>query len=165
MSNETRYYFGSYLEIKVKKQPVKNVFYACKNNHEQRQNFKYCFKCGCLVDKHIKIVEEYPAHFCEFLSEADNEKYEDELLIITPPSLNETGTILAIDGTSNDECWLYLDRSNSGGELKKFPSYEEIATMEKSLTQSQSSIINALKNNDSVLSVEIVSGYVLDAEY
>jgi hypothetical protein len=35
MANETSYYFGAYLEIRVKKKARENVYFSCGNDHRQ----------------------------------------------------------------------------------------------------------------------------------
>jgi len=165
MANETNYYFGAYLEIKTKEQEKNYVVYSCENNHKQKEG-NFCGQCGKPVIKKIETTQEYPVHYLDLLSEEDYEKYEDELHIITPPSIYESGLILAINNrTADDSCWLHLSRDGNETELKKFPSEAEIQLMESSLLTEQSQIIKALQKHDNVLSIEVNSGYVLDAEY
>lgn len=162
MGNETGYYFGAYIEIEVKKLERQEIFFACKNGH--RSNSKFCSQCGSPVEEQTVTIVEYPIWINDVVV---GDEWTDALCVITPPSLHQTGVIIAV-GNFFDKPrgeWLYLDRWDHDIETKNFPTGDEISQMIRELESNYNEIITVLRNSPNVNRVSVRAGYVLDTDY
>jgi hypothetical protein len=162
MSNQTRFYFGAYLEISTKKIKKTRHSLVCKNGH-QDEHGPYCSQCGSFIGQRAKTVSVYPTWIHEVLL---GEKWEDVLREITPPELREAGKIIAISNwiPARSE-WLHLGGYHQEVQTKDFPSPDDIATMISDIQTKYADIIEALQRSETVIGVSVKAGYVLDQEY
>lgn len=159
MGNETYYYFGAYLEVKVKKMPTKETVFVCRNNHTSLRDYAFCPECGSVVSSHINIKCEYPLHLADIID------YDfDALHVITPYNIYGKGTILATDWNCEDTQWMIIDRFNAPNTVN-FPTQSEIQSMADTLTSRVKDIIHELNCSEWVESVRVRSGFVLNEEY
>ena len=162
MGYETCYYFGAYIEIKVKEIEREERFLRCRNGHSA--SALYCPQCFESVEEQVEIIKEYPTDICDELLDYE---WEDILNVVTPKQLHGTGIIIAI-GNYIDKPrgeYLYLDSEMSQVEMKEFPTKSEIDGMIQELSFHYQDIIRALKKSSNVHEVNIKAGYVLDGEY
>ena len=160
--NETRHYFGAYLEIDVKQRVQQEQYRSCKNNHEIQPG-DFCPVCGEPVEVKTRSVQEFPV----WISDVIGDEWIDVLAHITPPSLYGTGKIIAIGNSSalNDGEWMYIMGNNADIEMKEFPKEREIQKMTKDFETSYRSIIHVLIKSPEVSRIQIKAGYVLDADF
>lgn len=162
MSNRTYYYFGAYLEIDVLEVTFQRKFQGCSNGHKSYNNNKYCAECGSRIGVQSEIVTEFPT----WIESLIGDKWEDVLSVITPPTMFQTGTIIAAGNAVPGGKWLYLDQwGDEKIQIKEFPTGDEIANMKAEFETNYADIIDALKKCKDVISVKIKAGYVLDQEY
>jgi hypothetical protein len=159
------HYFGAYLEIKVKKVEREHRVRACKNGHlEHGRQGNFCIECGEPIEVQTHLEKRFPKHPNDFLSE----QWEDHLAVITPPSLFDFGTIIAIPNKGSSvqapTKWLHLSHNSNIG-FARFPTPEEISAMVENLMTGYAGIIAALEASEVVESVVVRAGYVLDTEY
>lgn len=165
MGNDTSHYFGAYLEIKTTKVEMSVWFKGCKNNCDNRGHGPYCSTCGNPIETGYRSEFGYPHYI---VGSIVDEKWEDVLAVITPPSLFKTGVILAKSNFPiiKGEDWLHIDCSYGWeDETKVFPTQDEIEAMKNALLIGASDIIKALNDSPYVISVEAKAGYVLNTEY
>lgn len=157
--NETRHYFGAYLEIKVRPSKKKTTVSRCENWH--RENGKYCSKCGSEIITETVISEHMPNHITDLIEE------DDRLAVITPPSLFETGIIIAIGNLAiiTNDTWMHISRYDNDEEIKAFPTNDEVETMKIAFIDGYHEVIDEIRKSRLVISAEVKSGYVLDCEY
>jgi hypothetical protein len=161
MSNNQSLYIGAYLEIAVKPVRVMRLRLQCKNGHVYSTG--YCPLCGEKIQNVSIDVEEMPAHIVPWLLP---DEWEDVLAVITPPSLFQTGVILAKgnEGKPSGD-WYHFSRYNWDEEVKPIPAPDDAAGLVSDLETNYSDIIAALKASPAVLSVELKIGIVVDIEY
>jgi len=159
MSNNTSFYLGPYLEIKVKMIEKEFIRYGCENGHNTGGNF--CSICGKPSGKRTVKKTVFPSRV---ESDILDESFKDQLSHITPPSLYQTGVILERSNTVSCE-WLKLDKYNHLDGVKPFPTSAEVDRMCADFIEEHMEIIDHIRNSDCVVSAEIKSGYVLDCEY
>lgn len=150
-------HLGAYLEIKVKKVEKGKTIQACKNEHENTGRF--CGLCGSPIFEQLKVELSYPD-----LWDLLGEKYDDHLVSITPYSMYNTETIIAIGNLLSRPCgtWLHLNKWGQEEEISDFPQPDKLIA---ELSNSYSDVIDYLRELDCVTGVEIKAGYVLNAEY
>lgn len=160
MSNDIDYYFGAYIELSISKMKEMRTFSMCDNAHKTYG--KFCEKCGMPVSERKIEVERYP-----YLYDVLDEKYEDVLTEITPPSLDQSGTMLLKGNEGKSGGWLYLSGKYGAGDIEvmTFPTDEEIANMKQELSTNYAIVISELSKSSLVNNLQIKAGYVLDCEY
>lgn len=163
MSNSVSYYFGAYLEIKVKKVERTYQYKGCENGHRDKAaQGSFCSECGSPVGYRKDTVMVYPTFIVDHLI---GDEYENVLRVITPQGLYGKGVILARGNKCNSGVWLVLDRYDFDVETKPFPAGDEIVEMKSLFLMRYIDIFNALRQSENVVSVEVKAGYVLNAEY
>ena len=158
MSNNTSFYLGAFLEIKVSEQEVIENFFSCENGHKNACG-NFCGECGSEVSEKSHASKAFPSSLYGLIEE----NFEDDLHDLTPQGIFGKGTIIA----KSNECigeWLQLDEEGDI-EMKEFPSESEIHDLKVDLSLKHRDVIEFLEGLDSVVSVEVKAGYVIDAEY
>ena len=158
MSNETRHYFGAYLEIDTAAIEMQEMRALCPQGHPI-VNGPFCSQCGGkLTMQAVKIVK-HPTELHQLLAGDD-----EQLTSITPPSLYGK-KIIAIANTTSAGHWLIVDRFSGDNEVLDFPTEAEIANLKAALETTYADVIATLRQHPAVLSVTVKAGYVLDTEY
>lgn len=157
MSNETRHYFGAFLEIETDATEMQEMRALCPQGH--LANTSFCPKCGGNVMMRPVKVVRHPTELYELLPSDD-----ERLTRITPPSLYGK-KIIAIANTTSAGHWLIVDRFSGDNEVLDFPTEAEIANFKVALETTYADTIATLRQHPAVLSVTVKAGYVLDTEY
>ncbi len=158
MSNETRHYFGAYLEIDTAATEVEIGRALCPQGHPV--NTSFCPICGGKVKMRPVKVVKHPNSLYELLPNDD-----EQLTSITPPSLYGK-KIIAIANTTSAGEWLIVGGGwRSDNETLDFPTDAEIANFKSALETTYADVIAILRQHPAVLSVTVRAGYVLDTEY
>lgn len=168
MSNDTRYYFGAYLYIKVRKRNNIIKFQSCSNGHKNEIG-NFCVICGNPILKQKESITSYPT-LLDLIPENEYASYEDDLAIITPPSLYCKGVIIAINNKGNGDKlrWLTLSGAECSSDLIEildFPSDKEINLMKEEFNKKHAKLIKLLLKSENIIELQIKSGYVLDLDY
>lgn len=162
MSNNTNFYFGPYLEVKVKERTEDVQYNGCANGH--KFDTAFCPECGLPRASFVEQVSK-PVYNTWHLDGYDD-LHEDELASVTPPSMYGKGVILLRPNMRRVSDWLYLHgRDFNETEVKAFPTNGEVTKMIFELMNTYQDIIDFLNAHPLVISVEAKAGYVLDAEY
>ena len=158
MSDEPSFYFGAYLEIQVKEAPLKLDFRMCADEHKDQDQYDFCSKCGLPIEQTTKTILHYPVLLDDFLED----KWEDELAIC---SLLQEGRILAVGNNGERDRGEWRSAPNEERiviEAQPFPTLDEILAMENELLANYAPIIEALKQSESVVRVDIKTGIIID---
>jgi hypothetical protein len=159
MSNETRHYFGAYVEIETAERAVTEFHRACANGHKENRSFDFCPICGAQITTRSFTAMKRPASLYELLRNSD-----EQLTSITPPHLYGK-KIIAIANTTSAGEWLIVNRFSGDNEVLDFPTEAEIASLKSALETTYADVISTLRQHPAVLSVTVKAGYVLDTEY
>ena len=167
------HYLGSYIEIEVNKTlEKKHHQLKCDKGHIledkgidfELSQYIFCSKCGSPVNKVVYNTLEYPVH----LDDIDDDIHEN-FGNITPPSLFNTGVIIAISNCNNFR-WLYLGNyanNDPAYQISDFPSETDILKMKDdfSIELESSGVLKKLISSPYVNSVKVKAGYVVDVGY
>ena len=161
MESTTSFFFGPYLEIKVRKTIMITKRHQCKNGHLGRT--KFCPTCGESIQERITEVLAFPVDVYSIIDDIDEEAFS----VCTPPSMFGTGTIIVISNGSHVPHWLLLvaNHYDNHEEMKPFPTAREVQEMIDAFTNEYADEIAKLNNSPLVVSVEVKAGYLLDKEY
>ena len=166
-----KHYIGVYAELKLNETYlVKRHKLECKNNHvleekeihfELKQSYLFCSQCGADVLEIETTHYEYPRTIYDIF---DNQEWEDELDVITPPSLFGTGNMFVISNKTNFY-WLRLDNYSNDCQVKDMPTNDEVEEMKRQFMIRHCEILDALQESEHIQDVAIKFGYVINEEY
>jgi hypothetical protein len=163
------HFIGTYLEVKLNKTyAFREHMLKCSNDHIvarkpihfELSQIPFCYECGATVGKEEVSTFEYPNGVDDIL----DERWVDELGVITPPSLFRTDTML-LNSNVGDYHWLQLYGHNEECEIKPMPTVDEIEKMKSDFVTCHYDIIDELNSSEHVKGLSVKFGYVAIINY